>query len=76
MATSILAILAGLVSLAIWFFNRKSSPTKEERLDDIEIEYTDCIESVHRLRSLGKHDQAEAMLARMRIRAAVERMRQ
>ncbi len=56
-------------------------PTKAERIDDLNKEYEDTTENVHRLRSQGNHAAAEAMLQRMRNRAtsdraAVDRMRQ
>lgn len=73
MTLAILTIIGGLITLVTWFTRRKWVPTLDERIDDLNQEYEDTTENVHRLRSMGNHAAAEAMLSRMRNRAYVKR---
>lgn len=68
---SLLAAIAGIIG---WYIKRKRAPTKAEQIDDIKIQFSDTIENVHRLRSSGKDDEAEAMLRRMRDNAGIARL--
>jgi len=74
-ALAILSLLGSIMGLVMWWVKRKRAPSKQERIDDLKQEYSDSIEEVHRLRKKGDHAGAEAMLRRLRIRAAAERMR-
>lgn len=70
-------IVAGLITLlglalGIWKFyaSRKRAPTTQERLDDVDREFSDSIENVHRLREKGEHARADAMFRRLALRAS------
>jgi hypothetical protein len=69
MTTAILTIIASILGLAVWWIKRKKAPTLPEKLEDSNNENEDSWEKIRELRSQGKQDQAEAMLARIRMRA-------
>lgn len=64
-AGAIITLLGGVLTLILWLFKRKQDPTPQQRKDDVEREYSDTIETIHKLRSQGKHVAADEMLRRL-----------